>query len=112
MCDCYYHPCKVCRRKIPVHLGDFNTDRGEIEVYCWKHLRAIPKGYPAVFFTFGDLEEEKKREFRVLYKGEKHLIGKTVAFVPLTKNAYKWTIEEENCNTPNTIIPYKRKVRR
>ena len=38
MCDCYHAPCKVCGTMLPVHLGDFNTDREEIEVFCEDHL--------------------------------------------------------------------------
>jgi hypothetical protein len=45
MCNCYEHPCEVCRKGLPVHLGDFATDPEEIEAYCWKH---IPKGDPDV----------------------------------------------------------------
>jgi hypothetical protein len=44
MCDCFLKPCKVCGRRIPVHLGDFLTDRNEIEVYCWEHLGNLPEG--------------------------------------------------------------------
>ncbi|MFQ6076965.1 MAG: hypothetical protein ACE5Z5_12705 [Candidatus Bathyarchaeia archaeon] len=54
MCDCYAEPCKVCGRRIPMHLGDFETDRLEIAALCedcawpsdvhfpsipWKHRR-------------------------------------------------------------------------
>jgi len=38
MCDCYLHKCKFCEEKLPVHLGNFETDRSEIEVFCEKHI--------------------------------------------------------------------------
>lgn len=38
MCDCYHARCKVCGRYLPVHLGDYNTKRNEIEVFCQEHL--------------------------------------------------------------------------
>jgi len=39
MCDCYEATCKVCGiGKIPVHLGDWETTRNEIEVYCGSHV--------------------------------------------------------------------------
>ena len=38
MCDCYAHKCKECELMLPLHLGDFDTERSEIEVFCEKHL--------------------------------------------------------------------------
>jgi hypothetical protein len=34
MCDCYAEPCKGCGTPLPMHLGDFNTDRLEIHAFC------------------------------------------------------------------------------
>jgi hypothetical protein len=34
MCDCYYHHCECCDQPYPVHLGDFDTDRNEIKIWC------------------------------------------------------------------------------
>ncbi len=39
MCDCYEAKCKVCGISgLPVHLGDYETNRDEIEVYCKGHI--------------------------------------------------------------------------
>jgi len=40
MCDCYYHRCNHgdCTQTIYIHLGDFETERDEIEVFCATHL--------------------------------------------------------------------------
>jgi hypothetical protein len=40
MCDCYDAKChsKGCGEMLPVHLGDYNTKRDEIEVFCKQHL--------------------------------------------------------------------------
>ena len=38
MCDCYRHKCKECETMLPIHLGDFNTGRDEIEVFCNEHI--------------------------------------------------------------------------
>ena len=50
MCDCYAHTCnhKNCTTKIPIHLGDYETGREEIAVFCGSH---IPKDriYGALF---------------------------------------------------------------
>lgn len=38
MCDIVDLPCKVCGKILPMHLGDYMTDRKEIEVYCDEHI--------------------------------------------------------------------------
>lgn len=60
MCDCYWHPCKVCGKLFPVHLGDFDTARNEIEVYCWRHR---PRG-PDDDVKAWRFKRESRREFK------------------------------------------------
>ena len=40
MCDCYTHTCNHhgCKARLAMHLGDFDTKRSEIRVYCEKHI--------------------------------------------------------------------------
>ena len=40
MCDCYDENCseKGCQELLPVHLGDYETNREEIKVYCENHI--------------------------------------------------------------------------
>lgn len=38
MCDCYTAKCENCDIEIPMHLGDFNTGRDEIKIFCNKHI--------------------------------------------------------------------------
>lgn len=38
MCDIYFAPCKVCGRIIPMHLGDYETERNEVDVFCSEHI--------------------------------------------------------------------------
>lgn len=38
MCDIYMAKCKKCNAQIDMHLGDYNTGRDEVEVFCEKHL--------------------------------------------------------------------------
>lgn len=40
MCDCYGEKCahKGCSVIIDMHLGDFETERDEVNVYCSEHL--------------------------------------------------------------------------
>lgn len=40
MCDIYMAVCKCGRRKVDMHLADYNTGRDEIVLYCNK---CIPK---------------------------------------------------------------------
>jgi hypothetical protein len=39
MCDCYEHKCdhEKCDEMIPIHIGDFCTDRDNLEVLCHRH---------------------------------------------------------------------------
>jgi len=77
MCDCYAEPCKVCGKLLPIHLGDFDTDRWEIIALCSDHLN-----------TFPALK-------RVIWTGEG--LGDRIAICPLTKNAW----EHRDVNHPN-----------
>ena len=45
MCDCYGHECDWpgCEFVIPMHLGDFDTERDEIRVYCHAHMPSDDK---------------------------------------------------------------------
>ena len=36
MCDIYTDHCANCKRPTPMHLGDFMTQRYEIQVFCWE----------------------------------------------------------------------------
>ena len=38
MCDIYTAKCKICEVDIPMHLGDYETGRDEVEVICGKHI--------------------------------------------------------------------------
>ena len=40
MCDCYQHKCESikCDEHIPVHIRDFETSRGNLIVYCHRHI--------------------------------------------------------------------------
>jgi hypothetical protein len=40
MCDIYYAECAEpsCKRKIYMHLDDFNTWRSDVRVYCPEHI--------------------------------------------------------------------------
>jgi hypothetical protein len=52
MCDCYNHQCnlkivngKTCLTNVPMHLGDFDTGRNEVLVFCNRHYKQARK-YP------------------------------------------------------------------
>ena len=59
MCDCYYHKCKECDITLPVHLGDYDTEREEIEVFCKDH---IPE-YNVRVFTVKKVYEDEESNF-------------------------------------------------
>lgn len=49
MCDCYEHKCEICNELIPWHIGDFNFDRKEFKIWCYKHIQYAESG--SVLFT-------------------------------------------------------------
>jgi hypothetical protein len=57
MCDCYEHGCEICKKPLPIHIGDFIVDRKDIEVYCGLH---IPKHFHGAIWLF---TEEKEYDF-------------------------------------------------
>jgi len=60
MCDCYGHECVMCKRVIPIHLGDFLTNRDEIEVFCQRH---IPRDKThGTLFMIADEDEDIRRQ--------------------------------------------------
>ncbi len=90
MCDCYYHKCKECDAKLPVHLGDYDTQRDEIEVFCEDH---IPEHDVRAFTVTGVFEDEENNYF----ENDKTYVGWKMAMRSLTENA----IYNEEGNHPN-----------
>jgi hypothetical protein len=86
MCDCYTHKCEQCDEQLPVHLGDFETERSEISVYCNKHI-----------------PEKGVRVFTVSEADEDYPVGWKMAIRYLTDNARERA--EENC--PNLSVDCK-----
>ena len=106
MCDCYIDYCANCKRKIPMHLGDFMTERYEIQVFCWRCWEIVKHKYEGkryVIWHIGDAREEIKKEYPYLYKEEKEWVGKKVVVVALTENAWK----NRRINHPNLILMMK-----
>jgi len=90
MCDCYYHKCKECDITLPVHLGDYDTEREEIEVFCKDH---IPE-YNVRVFTVKKVYEDEESNFS---EKNKVSIGWKMGIRSLTENAKN----NEKVNTPN-----------
>lgn len=80
MCDCYSEPCKVCGKMISMHLGDFNTDRGEIFVVCEECIKDKWLGVHRFNYCVWDGKTEGK-----------------ITIVALTKNAW----QNRKYNHPN-----------
>ncbi|MEM2293190.1 MAG: hypothetical protein QXX41_07940 [Nitrososphaerota archaeon] len=72
MCDCYDEPCKICGKHIPMHLGDFKTDRFEIMAICSEcsrnaeNLRNFLKGFCRGFAIW----KVKNKKITILYLTE------------------------------------------
>jgi len=69
MCDVYGHKCLLCDEIVPMHLGDFETGRGEIDVICWNH-------------TFAELQP--------------HLKNSVLWFMDIHPPGHLWSWEEED----------------
>lgn len=113
MCDCYAHKCRLCNEVIPMHLGDFNTGRSEIDVYCWRHAFAEIRSDldTAIIYLFD------KYPLSNLYKSDKEGGGhrfieskseadyyrdKFIIVDSLTDNAW----ENRHQNHPNSMIDF------
>jgi len=80
MCDIYFEPCKVCGKKICMHLGDYLTNRYELFVVCEDCLKHSTF-YKPERMVYPSILWESKEEGKVLV-------------VALTRNA--WTLRKYN----------------
>ena len=78
MCDIYVGKCGKCGKEFEMHLGDFETRRDEIQVFC---ARCKPKDVNGVLWGFTDRY-------------------KSVWVVPLTDNAKNHV----KLNRPNAAL--------
>jgi len=114
MCDCYDAKCYLCDAIIPMHLGDFATERNEIRVICWKHDKEELKevltqeaivwnilDVPAPLWWLNSFDDPFLRDrMKTRWNDTKKKFGgKFVFVVPLTENA------KVNClqNHPNLL---------
>ena len=72
MCDCYYHKCEFCPKKLYIHIGDYSTGRENISVVCpWcirksKNREAIRK----LELETAEVIEEEIHNKRTVISGE------------------------------------------
>jgi len=78
MCDCYTHRCAGCGAGVEMHLGDFDTERDEIEVWCEKCCERV------WFEKFNDDLTVSLHQDR----DDGALTGRFVAIRCLTRNAF------------------------
>ena len=101
MCDIYKEPCKICGRIIPMHLGDFRTDRTEIIAICPKCVKKYkvkkPRSTSTKVIKYSMVNILNSRNvygytvWRDMDTGEEYII------VSLTENAW----ENRIVNHPN-----------
>jgi hypothetical protein len=91
MCDIYCGECKICGADLPVHLGDYDTKREEVEVFCSEHL---PKKDVRVFTL---LEDDVYEDLPYVPAVVCHHIGWKMGIRYLTENAR----ENKEKNYPN-----------
>jgi hypothetical protein len=90
MCDCYEHRCdkKGCKVFVPIHLGDYETDRDEIKVFCGKH---IPYNFKGKIYMMTETIKKTDYSMVKLNKGDK------IGIKMITENAKR----NEEHNHPN-----------
>lgn len=91
MCDIYFDRCRVCQRKIEMHLGDFKTGRWEIMVFHAKCFERWVQPYLPRLRHFG----------WILWRGKTRKGRRTreAVVVYLTENAWK----NREINHPNWV---------
>ena len=90
MCDIYTDYCKVCGTPIEMHLGDWETPREEIEVYCMEHF-PIPYEKECWGWVKWEVPRKSWRKEWV----EKHPdVPKRIVVVSLTERA--WNNRDDN----------------
>jgi len=77
MCDIYIARCAGCGREIWMHLGDFLTNREEVETYCARCFKKIPTEKLDRTIVWMGTEDMEPEEFIL------------AAVVSLTENAWK-----------------------
>ena len=103
MCDIYTDYCANCKRPIPMHLGDFMTQRYEIQVFCWNCWSIVRHKYKDkryVIWRIEDANEAIKKDMPDWYERQKEFIGKFIVVVALTDNAW----ENRRINHPNLFL--------
>ena len=98
MCDILDVPCMVCGKLLPLHLGDYETDRDEVECYCQDHL---PEQNVRIF----TLTDTDKHTVRARYPEEdlEYPVGWQMGIRYLTDNAK----ENADMNHPNVGVDYE-----
>jgi len=96
MCDILNHPCKICGADLPLHLGDYETGREEVECYCEKHI----PGKNIRIFNF--IEDDIDPEYYKMGDTIEFPKGYKMGIRALTGNA----IEHKDKNYPNTMADW------
>lgn len=90
MCDIYEAPCKVCGVLIEMHLEGYNTERSEIEIFCYNH---IPKENVVIWKCKLNQNSRRHKTWTMFPAHKEFLIGVRA----LTENAKKYKYG----NSPN-----------
>ena len=93
MCNCYDHPCEVCKEMIPIHLEDYDTDPQEIVVIC---VKCVPK-YLSMTSPNKSKDIRNKEYTEYLLRRHSGHAWKRVRIYSMTANARR----HKGGNTPN-----------
>jgi hypothetical protein len=98
VCRILDYPCKLCNKLLPLHLGDYETDPEEVEVFCQDHL---PDKEVRIF----TLTDTDKHTVRARYPNEDkaYPVGWKMGIRYLTDNAK----ENAYMNHPNLGVDWE-----
>ncbi len=111
MCDIYTATCEVCGKRIGMHLGDYETKRDEIKVYCSKHIppnhRHIGSRIMIDFTNYSEMVQ-MARDHPEHYKKNENRRSCYEPFIyveSLTDNAWKNRLQNHQNSGLNILVP-------
>lgn len=113
MCDIYNTKCEVCGKIIGMHLGDYETRREEVKVYCSRHIPPNHKHVGArIMVDFTDYSKiiQMARDYPEHYdSNEEHWVEYEpfIYVESLTDNAWKNRLMNHQNSGFNILVPLK-----
>lgn len=100
MCDCYMAKCAGCGRGVPMHLGDFDTGRDEVDVFCCRCKGKVPFG--VVKMVWSQPYGPNNNQAWKIRRGHITVVSKTLNALSHAldnyPNLFSWEIHQNMCD--------------